>query len=89
MQFRVFIQFFSYGFSQKKIHVTKKTSSLFLMTCKYKTHLCKFRSREETTRGRHRVSRLRYMTRTGTHADYDQAKKLVLTFVLESKAFLR
>lgn len=47
MQFRVLYPVFFYGFSRKKNRVTKKTSSLFLMTCKYKTYLCKSRSRED------------------------------------------
>ena len=42
------------------------------------------------TGGRRRVSRLRYMSRTDTHGDYNQANKFVLVFVpfLGSKALL-
>ena len=32
--------------------------------------------------GRQRVSRLRYMSRTTTHANYDPTNKLVLVFVI-------
>ena len=58
----------------------------FLMSWKYKPHLCKsledhFSTVPLLTSGR-RVSRLRYVLRTTTHADYDQSNKPVLVFVL-------
>ena len=45
-----------------------------------------FSSISLSTSSRQRVSRLRCMSRTTVHANYDQANKLVLVFVLGSKA---
>ena len=53
--------------------------------CSYSTF-----QKDHGTGGRRRVSRLRYMSRTNTHGDYNQANKFVLVFVpfLGSKALL-
>ena len=61
------------------VTMTKKKSWLFLMSCKNKTHLCKYRSR---SREDDFFSGLRYMWRTTKHEDNDQTNKLVLVFAL-------